>query len=246
VRRSCKSVVNLFQRKPRCDSTKSFSTRFVARQNDPGKDLTSNVKKTKFSAVVAIAIFTFDFVLSGILGVHHFCWKTAFIAILAKNIVSSGAREQSRFTLERFASIPSKPGDSPDGKTLMAVRRPHMFEGSPGLIILCQVLYQSSFSSVMTGRGKGGGEVGKGGANHHKKMLCDNIRGITNLANRRLAHRGSVKRISGLIYEETRGALKVFPVNVVHDVVIYPEHVKSKTVIALDVVYALKRKGHAP
>ena len=39
-------------------------------------------------------------------------------------------------------------------------------------------------------------------------MLRDNIQGITKPAIRRLARRGGVKRISGLIYEETRGVLK--------------------------------------
>ena len=34
--------------------------------------------------------------------------------------------------------------------------------------------------------------------------------GITKPAIRRLARRGGVERISGLIYEETRGVLKVF------------------------------------
>lgn len=34
-------------------------------------------------------------------------------------------------------------------------------------------------------------------------------KGITKPAIRRLARRGGVKRISGLIYEETRGVLKV-------------------------------------
>lgn len=33
---------------------------------------------------------------------------------------------------------------------------------------------------------------------------------------RRLARRGGVKRISGLIYEETRGVLKIFLENVRH------------------------------
>jgi len=41
-------------------------------------------------------------------------------------------------------------------------------------------------------------------------VLRDNIQGITKPAIRRLARRGGVKRISGLIYEETRGVLKVF------------------------------------
>ena len=57
----------------------------------------------------------------------------------------------------------------------------------------------------MSGRGKGGKGLGKGGAKRHRKVLRDNIQGITKPAIRRLARRGGVKRISGLIYEETRG-----------------------------------------
>ncbi|KAF1870698.1 hypothetical protein Lal_00026303 [Lupinus albus] len=44
----------------------------------------------------------------------------------------------------------------------------------------------------------------------HRKVLRDNIQGITKPGIRRLARRGGVKRISGLIYEETRGVLKIF------------------------------------
>ena len=102
----------------------------------------------------------------------------------------------------------------------------------------------------MTGRGKGGKGLGKGGlvamvfillfqllmipfsAKRHRKILRDNIQGllampfaifhlrfmlgsgITKPAIRRLARRGGVKRISGLIYEETRGVLKIFLENV--------------------------------
>ena len=67
--------------------------------------------------------------------------------------------------------------------------------------------------------------------------------GITKPAIRRLARRGGVKRISGLIYEETRGVLKVFLENVIRDAVTYTEHARRKTVTALDVVHALKRQG---
>ena len=52
--------------------------------------------------------------------------------------------------------------------------------------------------------------LGKGGAKRHRRRLKENIQGITKPAIRRLARRGGVKRISGLIYEETRGVLKVF------------------------------------
>ncbi|ODN00501.1 Histone H4 [Orchesella cincta] len=73
----------------------------------------------------------------------------------------------------------------------------------------------------MTGRGKGGKGLGKGGAKRHRKVLRDNIQGITKPAIRRLARRGGVKA----------------------DAVTYTEHAKRKTVTAMDVVYALKRQG---
>ncbi|KAJ4903186.1 Histone H4 protein [Raphanus sativus] len=72
----------------------------------------------------------------------------------------------------------------------------------------------------MSGRGKGGKGLGKGGAKRHRKVLRDNIQGITKPAIRRLARRGGVKRISGLIYEETRGVLKIFLENVIRDSVV--------------------------
>eukprot|EP00073_Rattus_norvegicus_P031573 XP_006254044.2 PREDICTED: uncharacterized protein LOC102551184 [Rattus norvegicus] len=106
---------------------------------------------------------------------------------------------------------------------------------------LCAIHAKRSYG--MSGRGKGGKGLGKGGAKRHRKVLRDNIQGITKPAIRRLARRGGVKRISGLIYEETRGVLKVFLENVIRDAVTYTEHAKRKTVTAMDVVYALKRQG---
>uniref|UniRef100_A0A6V7QYE2 Histone H4 n=1 Tax=Ananas comosus var. bracteatus TaxID=296719 RepID=A0A6V7QYE2_ANACO len=80
----------------------------------------------------------------------------------------------------------------------------------------------------MSGRGKGGKGLGKGGAKRHRKVLRDNIQGITKPAIRRLARRGGVKRISGLIYEETRGVLKIFLENVIRDAVTYTEHAAAR------------------
>ncbi|TEA21837.1 hypothetical protein DBR06_SOUSAS20010018 [Sousa chinensis] len=108
---------------------------------------------------------------------------------------------------------------------------------------LCAIHAKRKSLLVMSGRGKGGKGLGKGGAKRHRKVLRDNIQGITKPAIRRLARRGGVKRISGLIYEETRGVLKVFLENVIRDAVTYTEHAKRKTVTAMDVVYALKRQG---
>ncbi|KAF3632168.1 Histone H4 [Capsicum annuum] len=103
--------------------------------------------------------------------------------------------------------------------------------------------FQIKMGLKMSGRGKGGKGLGKGGAKRHRKVLRDNIQGITKPAIRRLARRGGVKRISGLIYEETRGVLKIFLENVIRDSVTYTEHARRKTVTAMDVVYALKRQG---
>ncbi len=100
-----------------------------------------------------------------------------------------------------------------------------------------------SSSTGMSGRGKGGKGLGKSGAKRHRKVLRDNIQGITKPAIRRLARRGGVKRISGLIYEETRTVLRTFLEAVIRDSVTYTEHARRKTVVALDIVYALKRQG---
>jgi len=79
--------------------------------------------------------------------------------------------------------------------------------------------------------------------NKRRKHLRDNIQGITKPAIRRLARRGGVKRIAGLIYEETRGVLKVFLEHAIRDAVTYAEHARRKTVAVMDVIYALKRQG---
>jgi histone H4 len=99
------------------------------------------------------------------------------------------------------------------------------------------------------GRGKGGLGLGKGrlgsvpAGKRHRMVLRDNIQGITKPAIRRLARRGGCKRISGMVYEETRGVLRMFLENVIRDTVTITEFARRKTVTALDVVYALKRQG---
>ena len=116
-------------------------------------------------------------------------------------------------------------------------------DSSRRVLLLAHKSTRSTNNNNMSGRGKGGKGLGKGGAKRHRKVLRDNIQGITKPAIRRLARRGGVKRISGLIYEETRGVLKVFLENVIRDSVTYTEHARRKTVTAMDVVYALKRQG---
>ena len=64
----------------------------------------------------------------------------------------------------------------------------------------------------MSGRGKGGKGLGKGGAKRHRMVLQDNIQGITKPAIRRLARRGGVKRISGTLRPHDDSSLLRLPV----------------------------------
>lgn len=87
------------------------------------------------------------------------------------------------------------------------------------------------------------GSKGLGKSRRKRHVQRENIEGITKPAIRRLARRGGVKRISGGVYEETRGVLKIFLEIVIRDALVYTEHARRKTVTALDAVYALKRQG---
>jgi len=93
------------------------------------------------------------------------------------------------------------------------------------------------------GKGKGGKGMAKVGAIRHKKVLRDNIQGITKPALRRLARRAGIKRISNLMYDSSRDELKKFLDDVLRDAVAYTEHSRRKTVTSGDVVLALKRNG---
>ena len=76
-----------------------------------------------------------------------------------------------------------------------------------------------------------------------KKTMIGLKHGISNLAIRRLARRGGVKRISELIYDETRIILRAFIEKVLKGVIVYTEHANRKTVTSWDIIYALKSQG---
>ena len=85
---------------------------------------------------------------------------------------------------------------------------------------------------------------GGSGRRRHRKVLRDNIQGVTKGAIQRLAHVAGVKRISGLVYEEIRGVLKVYLENVLRNAILYTNHSRRKTVSVEDVEAALNR--HEP
>ncbi|KAM0072046.1 putative transcription factor Hap3/NF-YB family [Helianthus debilis subsp. tardiflorus] len=55
--------------------------------------------------------------------------------------------------------------------------------------------------------------------------------------------RCGIKRINGLIYEETRDFFKIFLNDFMRDAIKYTEDTRRKTITAMDVIYALKCQG---
>lgn len=90
-----------------------------------------------------------------------------------------------------------------------------------------------------------GSSSGKGKINRGKmiKIMRDNLKGVTKGTIRRLARRGGVQRISGLMYEMVRDILKLFLHQLIRNSILYMMNAKRNTIFATDVVYALKFQG---
>jgi len=93
--------------------------------------------------------------------------------------------------------------------------------------------------------GRGGLGLGKGKAQkRHRRVLKDNIYGITKGDIRRLARRGGVKRISAGIYEEVRVALRARLEKLLREISAVTEVCGRKTVCVTDVIFVLNRVGN--
>ena len=75
------------------------------------------------------------------------------------------------------------------------------------------------------------------------RVLKNLIHSISKAAFCQMARKGGVQRISGNVFEESRGVLKIFLEEVIKEVVLYTHYCERKTVIIMDVIYALKRHG---
>nr|AFA26293.1 histone H4B [Euplotes octocarinatus] len=78
------------------------------------------------------------------------------------------------------------------------------------------------------------------------KALDDNsykVSGISDGAIRRLARRGGIKRIAEGVYSEIRTIFTRFVDKLATDSYNYCECAKRKTILPIDVIYALKRQG---
>tara|TARA_R110002050_G_scaffold272053_1_gene415743 strand:- start:469 stop:864 length:396 start_codon:yes stop_codon:yes gene_type:complete len=62
---------------------------------------------------------------------------------------------------------------------------------------------KGAFGKGLGKGGKGGKGLGKGGAMRHRKVLRDNIQGISKPMLKRLARRGGIKRLSGMRNDPT-------------------------------------------
>ena len=81
------------------------------------------------------------------------------------------------------------------------------------------------------------------GSKRMKKLVKGGGNGVSRGAIRRLARRAGAKRLSGLVYDEARSAIKSFVTTTVTGAVAYTEHARRKTVSAADVVNSLRRNG---
>ncbi|KAF2396683.1 histone-fold-containing protein [Trichodelitschia bisporula] len=91
--------------------------------------------------------------------------------------------------------------------------------------------------------GKGSRGLGVSGLKRHRKVLRDNINGITKGDVRRMARRGGVKRISSDIYSAARLALRERLSLLLKQIVLMVEVCNRKTVTVMDVVWVLNRNG---
>ncbi|KAJ7352066.1 histone H4 [Mycena albidolilacea] len=80
----------------------------------------------------------------------------------------------------------------------------------------------------------------------HRRISRHSVYGIdvtTKPTIRRLARRGGVKRMKGLVYEETRGCLFPYLQGLLRDTILHTTHDYRTTISAKDVVHALRRSG---
>lgn len=77
----------------------------------------------------------------------------------------------------------------------------------------------------------------------HRMIVRDTIQGITAPAIARICQTAGIKRISGLIYAEFRGIMKVFVEDTLKDALVFCEHSRRRTLQEGDLDAALQVSG---
>ena len=83
----------------------------------------------------------------------------------------------------------------------------------------------------------------KSTAKRHRKVLRDNIQGISKPALQRVLRKAGVVRVSSLVYEELRGVLKIHLESILHDAITYAELEHKKTVMLRHIKAAIEKRG---
>lgn len=89
-------------------------------------------------------------------------------------------------------------------------------------------------------------KLGKGlnvGAKRHRKILRDNVYGLSKPSLRRLAYVAGVKRLQNQTYDDVRDKAKNFLNNILKDAITVMEHDRRSTLQTKDVLYSLDRHG---
>jgi len=93
-------------------------------------------------------------------------------------------------------------------------------------------------------RGLGKSRMGLSGAKVYRRPVYrDNTQGITKPVILRLAHRGGVKSLSGIMYEEIRGVLKVFLEDLIRLSTLSKGYARRSTYQVKDLEFALNVKN---
>lgn len=78
------------------------------------------------------------------------------------------------------------------------------------------------------------------GTQRRKKVLRDNIQGITKPALKRLTLQAGAKSISGPVYDQLRSILKVYLEEIIRDSILYTESARRKRVSVEDVINGIQ------
>eukprot|EP00477_Mikrocytos_mackini_P000023 GAHX01000023.1.p1 GENE.GAHX01000023.1~~GAHX01000023.1.p1 ORF type:complete len:111 (-),score=14.65 GAHX01000023.1:34-366(-) len=94
-----------------------------------------------------------------------------------------------------------------------------------------------------TGRGKTGKGLGKTGAKRLKRIGGATKPAMSKPGLRRLCRRAGSTRVSNQVYDKLTTLIHNWVKNIVKKCCIYTEHSGRKTVVCIDVIYALRRCG---
>ena len=98
--------------------------------------------------------------------------------------------------------------------------------------------------SIMSGRGKTGKGLGKTGAKRIRNIIGKPVKAqISKPGLRRLCRRAGSTRVAHSVYEILTNLIVDWVKNIVKKCCVYTEHAGRKTVVCVDVIYALRRCG---